>query len=994
MKETKTAETALSWSDRLKKRIAEFNAAEFIRRRPVIRGVMPGIRLKLSVLFAVFVSVILAAATFFNYMNQSRILEEGFNNEIEISLRYINSAALSMESIRTNILLIEEMKLRIKEKQADLKKYRNFVYRKKDSVGNMFRSFGRKLGMNVTYDYYRKGYDTYYSIYLPEKEIAALEKKVADQLRHRDGSRITDRELKALQERGRAVAYYQRSIDALEKELEKDGSSKAPAGINSKLKREKVRKAYAEKRFMKILKNFYEYNFSALNDIGADNSNIRIITFGTEGDINFDTGVLIRDGMIKFSPLMKDKVYISDRSSFFSSPDRIKTDDDPVEYDYSIDINSYHVKYLPIFKNPSTYERLRLISEEIESTGRSWVPYLKEDVRISGLIAEQSAKLRERLVVLKNEKKVPGKDSEYRSLYDGYTKLLKEREAAFTKFSPYSGEMNRLNSYYTEQIKNTSSEIDKMEKKLSELKGGKISGESDDIAAATDALQTGIDESREKLAKLKVEMEQAKEDIWQSEKLSVNDAMRFIRDAALFDFAVLKQKNNPHEYRDYLRSSRVRSVESARFDTLREWIMKGESETGLPENVRGMKNTPLAGDGILAYSRSEVEEYMWLMDSTPLAGNVGFFSAETDGGLLSDLKGNSITGYNSVLIDKTDGVRKIASNRNMMLLYSFIIAFFAVVLIYVLAGLMVKRIKSIIAQTSLAGLGDLSVEFPEKGLDEIEYLGVSLNSMIKGLREKEELKGEIAAAGEIQKILLPEKIPSTLEGYYSIGTFYRSMQGVGGDYYDIIELDESRIFFCIGDVSNHGVGPAIVMSMLRAHLHGIIKRGSRDLPVILSELNGQIFMETPPHIFVTLFTGIIDRGTNEIEYCSAGHLKPAVYRHKKGEVEILPGGGLPVGMDDNDFFMDTITVSRTKLSAGDVFFQYTDGASEAMNSSREQFGDERIYEELKTYARKSPELMITGIAESIERFTGKKIIETMVSELNDDIAMIAFKRIK
>lgn len=994
MKKTKQAGTASSWSNRLIKKISGFSAADFIRRRPAIRKTMPGIRIKLSVLFALFVSIILAAATFFNYINQSRILEESFNNEIEASLGYINSAALSMESIRTNILLIEEMKLRIKEKREDLKQYKNFVYRKKDSVGNLFKSFGKKLGMNVRYDYYRRGYDTYYSIYLPEKEIASIEKRISEQLRHKDGSSITDKEFKTLQGYARTVAWYQRRIDSLEKSMESEGSSKKKAAIMSKVKREKSRMAYAGKRFRNGLNNFYEYTFSSLTGTGGDNSNIRIITFSTGGDINYDTGNLIRDGLVKFSPLIKDKKYIRERYSFFSSADRAGNEDYSTEYDYTIGENYYHVKYLPIFKNPSTYERLRLISDDIMKNGRAWIPYLKEDTRISALIAGQSSRLRERLEHLKKNKTVPGKDNEYRSLYESYKKLLKERAAAFTKLAPYSDEMDRITDYYKEQIKSCTSENRRMETRIAQLKKETPPEKKDEIKGDIESFQTLIDENRDKIKKLKYDMERSREDIWQSEKLSSADAMRFIRDAALIDFAILKQKNNPREYREYLGSSRRRFIESARFNTLREWIMKGESETGLPANVTGIKNTPLAGDGILSYSRSEIEEYMWLIDSTPIAGDIGVFSADTDGGLISDLKGNSITGYNAVLIDKTDGVNKITSNRNMMILYSSLIALFSIILIYLLAGFMVKRIKKIIKQTALAGRGDLTVVFPEKGLDEIEDLGISLNSMIKGLREKEELKGEIAAAGEIQKTLLPEKIPSTLEGYYSIGTFYRSMQGVGGDYYDIIELDESRIFFCIGDVSNHGVGPAIVMSMLRAHLHGIIKRGKRDLREILAELNSQIFMETPPHIFVTFFAGIIDRSTNEIEYCSAGHLKPAVYRYRKESVEILPGGGLPVGMDDNDFFMDTITVSRTKLSPGDLFFQYTDGASEAMNSSREQFGEERIFDELKLYAKKHPEVIITKIAEAIEKFSGRKIIESLVSELNDDIAMIAFKRIK
>ncbi len=74
--------------------------------------------------------------------------------------------------------------------------------------------------MKVSYDYYRKGYDTYYSIYLPEKEIASVEKRISEQLRHKDGSSITDKGFKALQERGRSVAWYQRRIVALEKSID------------------------------------------------------------------------------------------------------------------------------------------------------------------------------------------------------------------------------------------------------------------------------------------------------------------------------------------------------------------------------------------------------------------------------------------------------------------------------------------------------------------------------------------------------------------------------------------------------------------------------------------------------------------------------------------------------------------------------------------------------------------------------------------------------
>jgi len=629
----------------------------------------------------------------------------------------------------------------------------------------------------------------------------------------------------------------------------------------------------------------------------------------------------------------------------------------------------------------------------MESNTGKWKEFLKDDLKISGEISTVAGNIRKRLEILRNDKKIPGSDNEFIALYTEYRKLLKKRDDSFSAKAPYRDEEARISADYTSRIKGVKDKLAEEEKKLNDLKLKKDI-DPDEFKEDKESFEAAIDDLKDEIKKLEIEMKESGEDILRSDKLSVQNAIRYLREAALYDYAILKQKPDPSVYRNYLRSSRNRKIDTKRWNTLREWIMAAKSETDLPDSVAGMKNVKLAEDGVLAYSRSEVEEYMWRIDSTPIAGNVELLSVGLEEGVVEDLLASNITGFHGVFIDKTEGVENIVRNRDRMILYSAITAFIAIVMTFFLAGFMVKRVKNVIASARLAERGDLKVEFPEKGLDEIEDLAVSLNVMMHGLREKEELKGEIAAAGEIQKILLPEKIPSNLEGYYSIGTFYRSMQGVGGDYYDFIELDSDSIFFCIGDVSSHGVGPAIVMSMLRANIHGILRRGKRELTEILCELNRQIFIDTPSHIYVTFFTGIVNKSTNEIEYCSAGHPWAALYHYKKDEVEVLEGGGLPVGMDDNDIFAETLTVHKIALKPGDLFFQYTDGLSEAMDSSRKLFGEERIYDELRKYSRKNPNVMITKIAEAVESFSGKKIIDTEMSELNDDIAMIALKRVK
>lgn len=989
-------------------KINKSSAADFIRRKKILKSLMPGIRFKFSFLIGIFISLILAAATYINYVNQSSILQKNFDNETADSLNYINPIVNSIDSIRANLLLIEDMKIRVSEKEEDLKKYKTYSLRRKESVTNSFRNIGRLFGVKVRYDYYYKGYETYYSTYLSKKDIEVLEKKTADQLEQSAAEEIKSSELKEIQGKANRVMVIRRRINKIQSIIDanSDSISVLTAGdkketdrltnenriLEKKLAAEKKRIAAAEKVFRNRLNRYFNFQLKRIEDTGIYNSNIRIITYNPEGNINSDTGSYFRDSLVRFAPLFDNNNFEKDRAELFSSID-IYSAVRPREYDYVSDKQYFHVKYVPVYKNPATSERLTAVIRELDLNSGRWRAYLKEDSRISAEIKVLTVNLKTRLDALRESKAVPGKDNEYIKLYSAYRKLLTERDSAFRQLAPYSDEMNQISAYYNTKIEAMENSLAADKQKIELLKSDRdLSPE--EYMEDVETYQSSIDDYNDEIKKLKMDREDAKEDIWKSEKLSARNAMHYLREAAIYEYAILKSKPAPSAYRNYLRSSINRDIEVKRWSTLREWIMSAKSETSIPDYAAGTKKIRLAEDGVLAYSRSEAEEYMWLLDSTPIADSIGYIDIGLEGGIIGNLLAENITGFHGVFIDKTQGIENIARNRDRMIFYSVITACIAIILTYFLAGFMVKRIKNIIGSVKKAGRGNLKVDFPVTGLDEIEDLAVSLNVMIRGLREREELKGEIAAAGEIQKTLLPEKIPSNLEGFYSIGTFYRPMQGVGGDYYDFIELDSESIFFCIADVSSHGVGPAIIMSMLRAHIHGILKRGVRDLTRLLLELNMQIFTETPSNIFVTIFTGIINRSSNEIEYCSAGHLKPVHYRYKEDRIEILEGGGLPVGMDDNDIFGDTIQLRRIKMKPGDLFFQYTDGVSEAMDNARILFGEERMYEEIKKYSRKKPDFMITKIAEAVEVFTGKKIIDSLMSELNDDIAMIALKRLK
>ena len=119
--------------------------------------------------------------------------------------------------------------------------------------------------------------------------------------------------------------------------------------------------------------------------------------------------------------------------------------------------------------------------------------------------------------------------------------------------------------------------------------------------------------------------------------------------------------------------------------------------------------------------------------------------------------------------------------------------------------------------------GNLQVEFNDKGYDELATLGQSLNGMVVGLKEREEMRGELAAAEEIQKRLLPSATPKNIAGRADLAGFYKAMAGVGGDYFDYIALGTDYVAIAMGDVSSHGVGPALVMAMTRATLHAQLR---------------------------------------------------------------------------------------------------------------------------------------------------------------------------
>jgi len=385
----------------------------------------------------------------------------------------------------------------------------------------------------------------------------------------------------------------------------------------------------------------------------------------------------------------------------------------------------------------------------------------------------------------------------------------------------------------------------------------------------------------------------------------------------------------------------------------------------------------------------------WNKQKANLIGTMGY-SQNIAKIILTELFGG-ISGTQIYLIDFNKKSKDMTNQLTDMGI-AFILR--SIFLVFLLAGFFVKDIKSLAITAKKVEEGDLEAEFKVSGKDELKSLADTFNQMMIGLKEKEEMRMEISAAGTIQRNLLPkefdESIKETLDNRIDFAYDYRAMTGVGGDYVDIFPIKEDnpdKLCIVNADVSNHGVGPGLVMTMMRSSLHALVKKDS-DLKSLVADLNKSLFADTPPEIFVTLFIAYLDTKTGEFEYVSCGHNIPYILRNNK-KVDTLPAGGMALGAMLPMIFDPMIKIQKDQLKKNEYLFQYTDGYTEAFDPNENLFGDDRLLKLLEKMADKklNASKMIQVLLANLEKFTQMKLPDEGPTDLTDDVA-IAFVGMK
>jgi serine phosphatase RsbU (regulator of sigma subunit) len=239
------------------------------------------------------------------------------------------------------------------------------------------------------------------------------------------------------------------------------------------------------------------------------------------------------------------------------------------------------------------------------------------------------------------------------------------------------------------------------------------------------------------------------------------------------------------------------------------------------------------------------------------------------------------------------------------------------------------------------------------------------------------LKNDLEIARDIQQAMLPSGVYSA-PGVEAVG-MSRPANTVGGDFYDILPLDDGRLVITLGDVAGKGSPAALLMALSLAMLRTLVdeKLEAADL---MTRLNVQVCRHAPGTRFITLFYGVYQPLTGELVYVSAGHTPPLVLR-TDGQCERLTDGGIALGMFDHS----TYATGSVVIQPGELVAVYSDGITEAENPKGIPFDEAGLETALTNNHRQPLSSVGTAVVRAVEHYT-------LDTRLQDDLTILLLRR--
>jgi serine phosphatase RsbU (regulator of sigma subunit) len=233
--------------------------------------------------------------------------------------------------------------------------------------------------------------------------------------------------------------------------------------------------------------------------------------------------------------------------------------------------------------------------------------------------------------------------------------------------------------------------------------------------------------------------------------------------------------------------------------------------------------------------------------------------------------------------------------------------------------------------------------------------------LVLELRDKLALKGDLEIARDIQFGLLPFEPFARAE--FGIRCAMRPANTVGGDYFDIIELDDGTIVFVMADVAGKGIPAALLMALLQASLRTLLNAGFRSSQLI-EKLNRHLCQAIPSNRLVTLFYGELDP-LGHLRYVNAGHNPPYLIS-RDGQLRRLAGTGIVLGVVPEEAFAN----AELTIGPGERLFLYTDGVTEAFDKREEEYGEARLEALLMRHRSASAQELLEALKVDVLEFCG------------------------
>jgi len=245
-----------------------------------------------------------------------------------------------------------------------------------------------------------------------------------------------------------------------------------------------------------------------------------------------------------------------------------------------------------------------------------------------------------------------------------------------------------------------------------------------------------------------------------------------------------------------------------------------------------------------------------------------------------------------------------------------------------------------------------------------EYSAMALDNLNKyqELLSRHELMKELDVASDIQKNLLPEKLPMMKNA--SIHAYSEAAKGISGDYYDAFQLDDNKILITVCDVAGKGVPASLVMIMIRTILR-LITSKTHNARNVVTLLNNLLTARLGIDHFATIGLFIFDNQEKVVSYTNGAHHPLYVYRAARDKFIKFDTDGLPLGLEADTEFGH----KRFQVGDGDYLVLFTDGLNEARNVEGEEFSTNRLLSIIKRNASMNPVDLTAEIRKTLDTFT-------------------------